>query len=120
MPNLEKDVENVIITAKLIGSGSSAETKLISYSYVVHAAPIGTNDFKEVKNSGSVISRGQEKEINIPLDSYLPAKIKVQITAINENLIKAVKTESQKEYKDIKDSLCPDTPAGDTIWRDIE
>lgn len=120
MPNTENEVKDIIITANLKGDGKeTVEKKLLSYNYVVYAAPIGTTNFKEVKNSGSVGIRSKEKTVNINVDEYLPAEIKVEVTAINIDGRKKTVKEGPKTYKDTIAPLCQDPAPGEKKWQNI-
>ena len=116
-PDKEKDVKNIEITANLKGNNDGTKN-LISYNYVIYAAPTtDPTNFKEVKNSGSVAIRSKEKTIKINVDKFLPAVIKVEVTAINKDGQKTTETSEPKTYKDIISPLC--NTAGDPVWANV-
>lgn len=120
-PAKEKTQKNVNVVAHLKGSAADSNTKLFSYSYIIYAAEIDSNEFYEVKNTGNISIRSKQRDLNIKLDEYLPAKIKIEIIAINENGKKTSVTTPAKVYKDNIPPACQTLKVlGDnTTWDDV-
>lgn len=73
--------------------------KIVSYQYIVSQAG------KELKNSGEINGRLKSKiEFTIPLEAYLPGKIKITVIAVDYY----GNTKTVSKEKDIKNKNAPD------------
>ncbi len=107
-PVSESKIDYSKITATI---NMKDEDKIASYNYIIY-----NNDI-EVKSSGDVEGKLKtEIEITVPLEKYLPGKIKIKTIITDYYGNQTVKTSDEMDIKSSKDPTCSPLTGQKTEW----